>query len=64
MALETAGERGIETRVIKLESSQEAQDYAPSAYGVFSVVYDGKLLTYGPNIGKKELLKRLDQHPS
>jgi L-amino acid N-acyltransferase YncA len=42
----TAAERGIKSRVVKLESSQQVQDTAPSAYGVFGVVYNGRLLTY------------------
>ena len=63
--LETAGEIGIQTQVVELGNCQEAQDLAPSAYGIFNVVYNGKLLTadFHP-IGKKELLKRLDKHPS
>jgi len=60
-ALETADERGIETRVVDLESSQQAQDLAPSPYGVFNIVYDGKLLSYYYLL-EKELLKRLDEH--
>jgi len=47
--------------VIELEDCQEAQDSAPSAYGVFDVVYNGKLLTYH-YISKEELLKLLDKH--
>ena len=61
--LETAGEIGIQTQVVELGNCQEAQDLAPSAYGIFNVVYNGKLLTadFHP-ISKKELLKRLDKH--
>ena len=45
-ALETAHEAGVEAKVIELESCQHAQELAPSAYGVFNMVYDGKLLAY------------------
>ena len=51
--MELAEERGAEVRVIKLTSSREVQDAAPSAYGVFNVVYDGRLVTYH-YMGKKE----------
>ena len=56
----TAAERGIETRAVKLESSQQVQDAAPSAYGVFGVVYNGKLLTYH-YATQKEMAALLDQ---
>jgi hypothetical protein len=49
-------EFGLQTQVIELESCQEVQESAPSAYGVFNVVYDGELVTYHW-IGKKELRK-------
>ena len=64
-ALEIAGEGGVEARTVKLESSQQVRDSAPSAYGVFNVVYDGKLVTYKYIDSKKErqeLLKLLDKH--
>jgi len=51
--LEAAQERGIRARTVKLESSQQVQESAPSAYGVFSVVYDGQLVSYH-YLGKKE----------
>jgi hypothetical protein len=56
--VETAGEMDVQVRVVELQSGREAQDVAPSAYGVFSVVYNGELLSFHP-IGRKELLKRL-----
>lgn len=55
--VETANELGIQATVIELNSSQEAQN-APSAYGVFSVIYNGKLLTYHP-VTKRDFLKLL-----
>lgn len=62
--LEMADERELEARTVKMESSQQVQESAPSAYGVFSVVYDGKLVTYH-YMGKKEqkeFFKLLDEH--
>jgi L-amino acid N-acyltransferase YncA len=44
--VDLAEERGVEARVVKLTSGQEVQDTAPSAYGVFNMVYDGRLVTY------------------
>jgi ribosomal protein S18 acetylase RimI-like enzyme len=60
--LEAAGEMGLQARVVELENCQEVQGSAPSAYGVFNVVYEGKLLTYHYLL-KKELLKLLGEHP-
>jgi ribosomal protein S18 acetylase RimI-like enzyme len=51
--VDLAEERGVEARVVKLTSSREVQDTAPSPYGVFNVVYDGRLATYH-YIGKRE----------
>ncbi len=57
--LEIVSERGIETRVIELTSGREVQDSAPSPYGVFSIVYNGELVTYH-YLGKKEKKRLLD----
>ena len=51
--VDLAEERGVEARVVKLTTSLEVQDAAPSPYGVFNVVYDGRLVTYH-YMGKKE----------
>jgi len=56
---ETAAARGLETRLVKLESSQQVRDTAPSAYGIFGVVYNGKLLMYHYNT-LKDMAKILD----
>lgn len=53
-ALDAAKERGVEARVVEMTSSQQVQETAPSAFGVFSVVYDGTLLSYH-YLGKKQL---------
>ncbi len=52
--LEIAGEMGAEARTVKLESSQQVRDGAPSAYGVFGIVYDGELVSYKYLDSKKE----------
>jgi GNAT superfamily N-acetyltransferase len=41
---ETATEHGLELKVTVLESAREAQN-APSCYGVFSLVWNGRLLS-------------------
>jgi len=59
VALNTAQELGVRTKVIKLKSSEDVRRLSPSPYGVFSIVYDGKLISYH-NLAKKELLKGLE----
>jgi GNAT superfamily N-acetyltransferase len=62
--LEIADERELEARTVKMESSRQVQESAPSAYGVFSVLYNGRLVTYH-YMGKKEqeeFFKLLDEH--
>ncbi len=44
--LKTAENLGIQSRVIELESSQDVRERAPSPYGVFSIVYNGRLVSY------------------
>ena len=58
-ALEILTERGLEAKAIKLETSAEVRAKSPTAYGVFAIVIDGKLLTYH-YIGKREL-RKLDE---
>ncbi len=54
-----ANQMGIPTQMVELKNSWEARSISPSAYGVFSVVYDGKLLSYRP-IGGKTLRQMLE----
>ena len=44
--LDFAKERGIQSQVVELESCQDVRDLSPSPYGVFSVVNDGRMLSY------------------
>lgn len=62
--VELAREHGIEARVVRLSSGQEVQASAPTAYGVFQIVYDGELVSYH-YLGRKEkerLVGLLAQH--
>lgn len=44
--VELGREYGAEARVVRLTSAQEVQASAPTAYGVFQIVYDGGLVCY------------------
>ena len=58
--LEMSRELGIETNVAELRSSEEVQCFSPSAYGVYNVVYDGRLLSYH-YLTRKQFLKRVEK---
>lgn len=58
MVADTAEELGIDYRFVDLKSSRDVQNLSPSAYGVFSILYNGSLLSYYYLL-KKELLKRI-----
>jgi GNAT superfamily N-acetyltransferase len=50
----------IESRVVELKSPEDVRNLSPSPYGVFSIVYNGRLLS--PHyLLEKELLKRLEE---
>jgi L-amino acid N-acyltransferase YncA len=53
-------EFGLQTQVVEQESCREVRESAPSAYGVFNVVYDGELVTYHW-VGEKELRQFFDE---
>jgi len=53
-AKEKAKELGIKYQVVELSSCQDVRDLAPSAYGVFGIVYKGRILSYS-NLVKNEL---------
>jgi GNAT superfamily N-acetyltransferase len=40
-----AGELGIKCQIVELNSVQDVRNLAPSAYGVFGIVYNGKVVT-------------------
>jgi ribosomal protein S18 acetylase RimI-like enzyme len=58
LALEAASRRSIPARALQLTSGREVQERSPSAYGVFGIVYEGRLLSYH-YIGDKEFAKLL-----
>ena len=57
--LGTSHELGINTNLIELNNCEEAQN-APSAYGVFNLVYNGKFLAYQP-ISKRRFLNIMNK---
>jgi len=42
--LETAKKKGIPSKVIELSTSKEVREFAPSPYGVYTVILDGKVI--------------------
>jgi len=61
-ALAAAREVGAAGKVVELTTARDVQASAPSAYGVYGVVYDGKLLTY-LTCGKKGIIELLGETP-
>ena len=55
-ALEAGKELGVKTQVVELKSAEDVRGLSPSPYGVFHIVYDGKLLNYHV-MPKKELIE-------
>jgi GNAT superfamily N-acetyltransferase len=51
-ALKVARSRGIKARVVELRSAAEVRRRAPSPYGVFSLVLDGRLLSHHYQLNK------------
>ncbi len=60
IVLEVAEARGIEAPVVELTSSRQVRESAPSAYGVFQIVYDGRLLCYH-YLARRDLEQKLDE---
>jgi ribosomal protein S18 acetylase RimI-like enzyme len=64
--VELGREHGVEARVVRLTSAEEVQAFAPTAYGVFQIVYDGELISYhylGRN-EKERLVALLARRPA
>ena len=55
---ETAEELGLPCNIVELKSRQDVLDKSPSPFGIFSIVYNGKLMSYAYLL-KKDILKRL-----
>jgi hypothetical protein len=60
-ALEVAEELGIPAQVIQLETAQQVRNLSPSPYGVFNIVYCGRLLSY-TYLGKKGRARLREWH--
>lgn len=58
-AVDSFAVRGLDANVEKLETSEDVRKRSPTAYGVYGIVWDGKLFSYH-YLGKKEL-RRLDE---
>jgi L-amino acid N-acyltransferase YncA len=58
-----ASQMGLPFQAIELKNSSEARQLSPSAYGVFGVVYNGRLLSYRPIGGKtlRQILETFDE---
>ncbi len=57
---ETAQEKyGLKARIVELKSCQEAQN-APSAYGTFSIVFNGKVIAIHP-ISNRRFMNIMDK---
>jgi len=58
VAFEAGKELGIKTQAVELKSAEDVRQLSPSPYGVFHLVYDGKLLSYHP-IAKKDIIENI-----
>ena len=56
-----ANEMGLPFKAIELKTYSEARQLSPSAYGVFGVVYNNRLLSYRP-MGGKTLQKMVEKY--
>ncbi len=54
--LETTKELGIDARVVTLKSSADIRRLSPTPFGVFSIIYRGRLLSYHYQL-KKDLIQ-------
>jgi hypothetical protein len=41
-----AGEKGIQFKAVELRTAREVREEAPSPYGIFNIVHNGKLISY------------------
>ena len=54
-AVAAAATAGVKSRIVELRSREDVMQLSPSAYGVFGLVLDGKLLSYHYQL-EKDLL--------
>lgn len=57
---ETAEKLGIQYKTVELRSAEEVRELSPSAHGVFSIVYNGRLLSYHYLLSK-DLIKAMEE---
>jgi hypothetical protein len=55
-----AQEKGLPTRVMEFQSAQEVQNSAPCPFGVFSVLWQGRLFSYH-YLSEQDFEKRFNQ---
>ncbi len=60
LILEAANEVGVKARAVELKSAADIHERAPSAYGVYSIVYNGQLLSHY-YIKKEKLIELLEK---
>ncbi|MHA2162610.1 MAG: GNAT family N-acetyltransferase [Candidatus Thorarchaeota archaeon] len=60
-ALDASEELGIRSKVVELKSSEDVRRLSPSPYDVYSLVYNGRLVSYY-SLAKKDLIPRLGEH--
>jgi len=60
LAVDTAKKLGVEHRTVELKTCEDVRNLSPSPFGVFSIVYNGKLLSYHYLL-EKELLELLQE---
>ena len=41
-----AEEQGLTFNAVRISNAKEIRDRSPTAYGVFSIIYDGRLISY------------------
>ncbi len=58
--LNSAQRLGIRNRFVELKTCEQVRNLSPSPYGVFSIVYNGELLSYHYLL-EKELLQKLEK---
>ena len=61
LAVGAGNEAGVKTKAIELRTAKDLQEKSPSAYGVFGIVFDGKLINY--LYMKKESIRSVIETP-
>lgn len=58
--IEASKELSIRVRVVNLDSSSAAQQKSPTPFGVFTVIYNGEIITYHPET-KNRFIKLINK---